>query len=139
MTTGRTIRFAETRNIPLKNLLPLYQANDWSSAQKPAQLHKALKASHSVVTAWDARRLVGLANTISDGHLVVYYSHMLVLPEYQRQGIGRRLMAMLMAKYQNFHQHILVADRRAIGFYKKCGFTPAGKTQPMWIYGGRDH
>jgi GNAT superfamily N-acetyltransferase len=33
---------------------------------------------------------VGLGNAISDGALVVYYPHMLVLPEYQGRGIGRR-------------------------------------------------
>ncbi len=34
---------------------------------------------------------------------------------------------------------MLVADGRAIDFYKKCGFARAGKTEPMWIYAGQDH
>lgn len=48
-------------------------------------------------------------------------------------------MKRLMDKYQNFHQHMLVADGRAIEFYRKSGFSRAGKTEPMWIYAGRDH
>jgi GNAT superfamily N-acetyltransferase len=133
------IHYKETRAIPLGSIVTLYLANNWSSVEKPAALLKALKASHSLVSAWDGKRLVGLGNTLSDGHLVVYYSHLLVHPDYHRQGIGTALMTRLMAKYQNFHQHILVADRRAMGFYKKCGFARAGKTEPMWIYGGKDH
>jgi ribosomal protein S18 acetylase RimI-like enzyme len=138
MTTN-SIQYRETRNLPLESVLALYRANQWSAAEKPDQLHSALLASHSLASAWDGARLVGLGNTLSDGHLVVYYSHLLVLPEYQGRGIGTHLMQMLMARYQGFHQHILVADGEAINFYRKCGFKRAGKTEPMWIYAGHDH
>src|SRR5881296_2386710 len=134
-----SIRFSETRDLPLDSVLALYLANGWSSADKPELLHKALLGSHSLVTAWDGDKLVGLGNTLSDGHLVVYYSHLLILPEYQGRGVGTRLMQMLMARYQGFHQHILVADGRAVEFYRKCGFERAGKTESMWVYVGHDH
>lgn len=127
------------RDLPLEGILALYRANDWSSAQKPELLHKALMGSHSLVTAWDEKILVGLGNAISDGHLVVYYPHLLVLPEYQGLGIGIRLMQTLMGHYQGFHQHMLVAVERALDCYRKCGFHRAGKTEPMWIYAGHDH
>jgi len=136
---SNTIRYSEARDLPLESVLALYRANDWSSARKPDLLHKALLASHSVVSAWDGAKLVGLGNAISDGHLVVYYPHLLVLPDYQGHGIGRELMRRLMARYEGFHQHMLVADGRALDFYRKCGFERAGKTEPMWIYSGDDH
>jgi ribosomal protein S18 acetylase RimI-like enzyme len=62
-----------------------------------------------------------------------------VLPEYQGRGIGTELMRRLMTRYDRFHQHMLVADGRALDFYRKCGFERAGKTEPMWIYAGHDH
>ncbi len=136
---SNAIQYSETRDLSLESVLALYRANGWSSADKPELLHKALLASHSLVTAWDSTRLVGLGNAISDGHLVVYYPHLLVLPQYQGRGIGTRLMQMLMTRYDGFHQHMLVADGRAIEFYRKCGFERAGKTEPMWIYAGHDH
>ena len=73
-------------------VLALYQANQWSSADKPQQLLAALRNSHSLVTARRDGRLLGLGNAISDGHLVVYYPHMLVHPDVQGQGIGRLLL-----------------------------------------------
>src|SRR5882672_10526922 len=115
------IHYSETRDLPLEGLLALYRANGWSSAEKPELLHKALLASHSLLTAWDGDRLVGLGNAISDGHLVVYYPHLLVLPDYQRRGIGTELMRRLMLIYHGLHQHILLANGRAIEFYRKCG------------------
>lgn len=133
------IEYRETREIPLASILELYRANEWSSAEKPDDLYAALMNSHSLVTAWHGERLVGLGNAISDGHLVVYYPHLAVLPEYQRCGIGSRIMGIMMEKYRGFHQQALLADHRAVDFYAKCGFEAAGSTRPMWIYQGHDH
>lgn len=120
-------------------IVDLYRANGWSSAEKPTQLMAALSNSHSLVTARIETRLVGIGNAISDGHLVVYYPHMLVHPEFHRRGIGKEMMRAMQTKYVGFHQQMLVADGDAIEFYRSLGFAPAGKTRPMWIYGGSDH
>ncbi|MGZ4991944.1 MAG: GNAT family N-acetyltransferase [Methylobacter sp.] len=137
--TFDTIRYSEDRELPLESVLALYHANEWSSAFKPDLLHKALLSSHSLITAWDDSKLIGLGNAISDGYLVAYYPHMLVLPVYQGRGIGAEIMRRLMAKYRGFHQQMLVADGHTLDFYRKCGFERAGKTEPMWIYAGHDH
>lgn len=120
-------------------VVALYRANGWSSAEKPAELLAALRNSHTLVTARAGGRLVGTGNAISDGHLVVYYPHLMVHPDFQGRGIGRKMMAALQEKYRGFHQQMLVADGRAVEFYRKLGFARAGKTEPMWIYAGRDH
>ena len=78
-------------------------------------------------------------NAISDGHLVVYYPHMLVLPEFQNKGIGKKMMDAMQKVYSDFHQQMITADGDAIGFYKKLGFSKAGHTESMWIYSGDDH
>lgn len=133
------IIFSEKRDIRIDQILPIYELNGWSSAQKPHALHQALINSHTLISAWDSERLIGLGNAISDVFLVVYYPHLLVHPDYQGQGIGKRIMEVLKKKYEAMHMHMLVADREAIEFYEKCGFTRAGKTEPMWIYSGEDH
>ncbi|CAA9561228.1 hypothetical protein AVDCRST_MAG81-669 [uncultured Synechococcales cyanobacterium] len=133
------ITYSETRELPLEKVVALYKANDWSAADKPELLLSALKNSHGLVSAWDGETLVGVGNAISEGYLVVYYPHLLVLPSHQSQGIGRSIMQRLMSNYQDFHMHLLVADGQAIEFYKKCGFERAGQTESMWIYQGHDH
>lgn len=120
-------------------VLALYVANGWSSQHKPVELMAALRASHSLVTARVEGRLVGLANAISDGHLCVYFPHMLVHPELQGRGIGAAIMRRMLERYEGFHQLVLMADGRAVDFYRKMGFVRAGKTEPMWIYAGNDH
>lgn len=120
-------------------IVALYEANGWSSAKKPAQLLAGLRNSHALVTARVAGRLVGIGNAISDGHLVVYFPHLLVHPEYQRRGIGRAMMEALLQRYGGYHQFMLTADGDAVEFYASLGFVRAGKTVPMWIYSGDDH
>jgi GNAT superfamily N-acetyltransferase len=85
------ITYRDDRDLPLEPLVALYRANDWSSAEKGEALREAMRGSHSVVTAWAEGRLVGLGNTLSDGHLVVYYPHLLVHPDFRRRGIGAEI------------------------------------------------
>lgn len=133
------IEISLTDSIDTEEVLRLYRANEWSSAEKPDELMAALRNSHSLVTARASDELVGIGNAISDGYLVVYFPHILVLPEFQGRGVGRKMMEALLEKYSDFHQLMLTADGAAIDFYKTLGFERAGKTEPMWIYAGTEH
>jgi GNAT superfamily N-acetyltransferase len=133
------IIISEAKDINIDDILVLYRANNWSSAEKPTQLHMALLNSETLITAWEDKKLVGLGNAISDGHLTVYYPHLLVLPEYQGKGIGKMIVDKMQEKYSHFHMQMLTADGKAVDFYKKNGFERAGNTEPMWIYQGNEH
>ncbi|MFY0688270.1 MAG: GNAT family N-acetyltransferase [Cyclobacteriaceae bacterium] len=133
------ITLSNTRDIALDQIIALYTVNKWSAADKPEALYNGLMNSHSLVTAWNINQLVGLGNAISDGHLVVYYPHLLIHPNFQGKGIGRKIMDRLQEQYKGFHMQMLTADGQAIKFYEGVGFKQAGKTIPMWIYEGNEH
>ena len=120
-------------------IVALYRANNWSSGENPEVLLPALRDSHSLVTARLYSQLVGIGNAISDGHMVVYFPHMLVHPSHHGHGIGRRMMEALLTKYKDFHQLMLTADDQAVKFYEHMGFVRAGRTVPMWVYAGSEH
>ncbi len=120
-------------------VVELYKANHWSSAEKPEKLIPALRNSHTLVTARYGNDLVGIGNAIADGYLVVYYPHMLVHPSYQGKGIGRKMMQAMQSIYGGYHQQMLTADGDEIEFYKALGFERAGKTESMWVYAGSEH
>lgn len=134
-----SLRIILNDSVEQPEVIDLYRANGWSAADKPEQLLAGLRNSHTLVTARLDGRLVGLGNAISDGHLVVYYPHMLVHPDHQGEGIGRKMMEVMQMVYQDFHQQMLTADGDAIAFYQALGFERAGKTEPMWIYAGNEH
>jgi GNAT superfamily N-acetyltransferase len=123
----------------MNEVIEIYKANQWSSAEKPELLLKALRNSDSVVTVRDSGKLIGIGNALSDGYLVVYYPHLLVHPDYQGKGVGRAMMERMQQKYKEYHQQMVVADGRAVNFYKSIGFVRAGQTESMWIYGGIEH
>jgi GNAT superfamily N-acetyltransferase len=133
------LQIALKDEIQREEVVALYRANRWSSAEKPDALMSALKNSHALVTARVDGRLVGIGNAISDGNLVVYYPHLLVHPDFHRKGIGRKMMEVLQEKYSGFHQQMLTADENARDFYESLGFTRARNTVSMWIYAGNDH
>jgi GNAT superfamily N-acetyltransferase len=133
------IDYSNDKKPDIEEVLELYRFLGWSSADKPTALHQGLLASHSLVTAWDTELLVGLGSAISDGSLLVYFTHLLVRPDYQGRGIGTELMIRMMARYKNFHQQTVLADGRAVDFYKTLGFVRAGSTEPLWIFNGHEH
>ena len=65
---------------------------------------------------------------MSAGCLVVYFPHLIVLPNFQRRGIGRELVRRLKPRYGGFHQHMPVADAPAMKFYERVGFVRAADT-----------
>ena len=133
------IQFSEERELSREAVESLYRSVGWSSAEKPDQLHSALVNAHRLVTAWDDGQLVALGYAISDSALVVYFPHLVVRPDYQRQGIGAAIMQRLMAHYKGFHQQSIIADAATVSFYERLGFVRAGRTEPMWIYDGHEH
>lgn len=53
------------------------------------------------ITAWDGGKLVGCLRVLSDGYYFGTITEMLVLPEYQGQGIGSRLLTRTYGYLQN--------------------------------------
>jgi predicted N-acetyltransferase YhbS len=98
----------------------------------------ALSNSEALISAWNQNTLIGLGNAISDKALTVYYPHLLVLPSYQKMGIGREIMKRLQAPYVGFHQQILLAINCTVPFYEKYGFKSAQGVKAMWIYDDSD-
>ena len=65
---SKPIEISLSDAINTEEVVDLYKANQWSSAEKPDELLAALRNSHSLVTARRAGKLIGIGNAISDGH-----------------------------------------------------------------------
>jgi ribosomal protein S18 acetylase RimI-like enzyme len=88
----------------------------------PEKLAIRFRNSYAVCFAYDGDRLIGAARAISDGdeHAAVY--DVILLPEYQGQGVGRLIMEDLMARL-DVPTVILFAVPGKEGFYQKLGFS----------------
>ncbi|MBO1755750.1 GNAT family N-acetyltransferase [Allobranchiibius sp. CTAmp26] len=104
----------------------LYRSVGWVTyVEAPQVLQAALAGSTTVVVARRAAVLVGLARVISDGATICYLQDVLVHPEAQRAGIGRRLVEAALRPYGSVRQKVLLTDdepgQRA--FYESLGYS----------------
>lgn len=106
---------------------------EWSSGHYPDRLAVAMKNFETVYTAWDGEKLIGLICAMDDGIMTAYIHYLLVRPEYQKLGIGKRLVEMMKGKYKDYLRIVLVAYNGEIGFYEACGFKKADDASPMFI------
>ena len=71
------------------------------------------------ITAYDNNKLVGCLRILSDGYYFGTITELLVLPEYQRQGIGSKLLQL--AKDHTPTMLYFGAQHEAESFYEKNG------------------
>ena len=71
--------------------------------------------------AWDGRALIGAGRAITDGVRYAVIFDVVVLPEYQGKGIGKKIMTFLgeRAKAANI---LLYAASGKEGFYQELGY-----------------
>jgi ribosomal protein S18 acetylase RimI-like enzyme len=127
------IRYDHGKDIKQDTLKELFLSIGWGSSRDPVRLQKAIQTSHSVVTAWDDNKLVGLVNTIADDAMIVYIPYIVVRPEYQKKGIGQQLIRTILDEYRDYTRIVLIALGEVIGFYEKCGFQVGKERYPMYI------
>jgi ribosomal protein S18 acetylase RimI-like enzyme len=85
------------------------------------RLDKMLRQADIVATARDGRRLVGIARAVTDFSYCCYLSDLAVDVAYQRQGIGRRLIAETRRTAGEQSNLILVAAPGAETYYPRIG------------------
>lgn len=115
----------------LEEILPLYSAVGWSSyTDRPQMLKSAWENSLLILGAYDGGRLVGAVRAVGDGASIVFVQDILVLPEYQRRGIGTRLLRTLMERFSSVYQLALMTDDtpKTVSFYQSVGLVKAEDT-----------
>ncbi len=127
------ISYRNTKGFDQTQLQELFLAVKWDSAKYPDKLRAAIKNSDAVYTAWDSEKLVGLINSLSDGVLNVSFPYLLVRPEYQGTGIGKKLVLLMLEEYKGYARKSLIAFDEQVKFYERCGFRVGTGTSPMFI------
>ena len=111
--------------VKLEDVLHLYQAVGWTNyTHQPQMLEQALSHSLVIYLALDGDAVVGLIRLVGDGFSSVFVQDLIVLPIYQRQGIGSLLMKEALKDYKDAYQVQLVTEEteRTLEFYRFMGF-----------------
>jgi GNAT superfamily N-acetyltransferase len=81
-----------------------------------------LKHADILITAWDGAALVGVARSFSDRAYVTYLADLAVDQAYQRQGIGKQLIAETAKQCLPSCKIVLFAAPDAETYYAHVGF-----------------
>ena len=125
--------------VKLEDVLHLYQAVGWTNyTNQPQMLEQALSHSLVIYLALDDDAVVGLIRLIGDGFSSVFVQDLIVLPSYQRQGIGSALMKEALEDYKEVYQVQLATEQteKNVGFYRSMGFETLSTydcTGMIWV------
>jgi ribosomal protein S18 acetylase RimI-like enzyme len=97
----------------------------WPTHPDPKTHLRILRGSFAVSLAVDSETdaVVGFATAISDGVISAYIPLLEVLPEYQKQGIGKQLVEALLGQLEPLYMIDLVCDPALEAWYRPLGFT----------------
>ena len=116
----------EYENFQLGEITNLYQSVGWTNyLERINILEEAYANSLCVLGAYDDDKLLGIIRAVGDGQTIVFVQDIVVLPEYQRKGIGTKLLKAIMEKYKYVYQMELLTDNteKTKAFYRSVGFS----------------
>jgi predicted N-acetyltransferase YhbS len=119
------IEYRVGNQLDLDEVIDLYRASTLGE-RRPVDDRVAMGAmiahANLVLTAWDARQLVGISRTLTDFAYVGYLADLAVRVSHQRQGIGRELIRRTRAQMGPRSGLVLLAAPRATEYYPRIGF-----------------
>lgn len=133
------IKITKESSVSIDDVLHLYQAVGWTNyTNQPQMLEQAMSHSLATYLARDGEKIVGLVRLVGDGFSSVFVQDLIVLPSYQRQGIGSNLMKEALADYKDAYQIQLATEQteKNLGFYRSLGFETLSTydcTGMIWV------
>lgn len=86
------------------------------------RIEKMYAHSNLILTAWDNDRLIGISRSLTDFCYCCYLSDLAVRAEYQKKGIGQKLIQLTQDKIGKQTALILLSSPSAMEYYPKIGF-----------------
>ena len=126
------IKITKETSVSINDVLHLYQAVGWTNyTNQPQMLEQALSHSLATYLARDGEEIVGLVRLVGDGFSSVFVQDLIVLPTYQRQGIGSDLMKEALGDFKDAYQIQLATEQteKTLAFYRSLGFETLSSFQ----------
>ncbi len=112
-------------NISVEQAISLYKKSTLGERRpvdRPDIFANMLKHADLCITAWQGECLIGIARTLTDFSYVAYLADLAVDVEFQKQGIGTRLIEETKKQLGPECMLVLLAAPKANDYYPKLGF-----------------
>jgi len=86
------------------------------------RIQKMYDNSNLIITAWEGENLIGIARSLTDFCFCCYLSDLAVKKEFQKLGIGKKLIELTKEKIGEQSMLLLLSAPLAMEYYPKIGF-----------------
>jgi ribosomal protein S18 acetylase RimI-like enzyme len=125
---------------PARGIIELYEAGGWWDGSVPSSVKDIISGSFAFAVAVDERsgKAIGMGRVLSDGISDAYIQDVIVLPEYRKKDIGKRIIMELLdhCLKKKIAWISLVAEAGSERFYLGLGFQVMAGHTPMKYAGG---
>lgn len=114
--------------VDFKQLLDLLSKTAfWARERNFQDLQTAIANSNPVVTVWDYQCLIGFARATSDGVYRAAIWDVVIDPDYQGMGLGRKLVETVLSHPQvSKVERVYLTTTHQQSFYERIGFEVNG-------------
>lgn len=112
--------FKNQTSFSSEEIIRVFKSVGWD--KNPSDIEKAFANSYVICCYTQDDNLIGFARAISDGFYYTSIFDVCVMPEYQKKGIGKKMMLMLLEKYKGTYFFLTHTEGKR-AFYEKCGFV----------------
>jgi predicted N-acetyltransferase YhbS len=123
MEDNQSITYRINNTIKAEELSLVFKA---SGIKRPSddlqRLQRMLNNADIVISAWDNNKLIGIARSITDFSYCCYLSDLAVDMEYQKKGIGKRLVELTQSEIGDEVAFLLLSSPIAMEYYPHIGF-----------------
>ena len=110
-------------------------SDQWDNGRSAEALRRSFEQSGHVAFARDGERVVGMARLLSDGVSNAYLVDVWTMSSYRRQGIGSRMIGLLLDEVPGQHVGLQTDDAqelyRSLGLEQQPEFW--SRTVGMWL------
>ena len=127
------VQYKANANVAPAEMQLLAESVGFGAGRSPERNKIALAGSIFTASARYEGKLVGLLRLVGDGAYILHMADLEVHPDFQRKGVGRRLMEMALSFAQDIEtgtdthlgEFTLFANTGADTFYEQLGFILA--------------
>ncbi|SRR5690625_3491102 len=119
------IHYSHSASISVEQMQDLLRRSTLAARRpvdRPDIIADMIRHADVLVTAWAERQLVGIARSLTDFSYVAYLADLAVDQAWQRQGIGKQLMAQTRTRLGPNCRLVLLAAPDANDYYPRLGF-----------------
>jgi GNAT superfamily N-acetyltransferase len=109
------------KNSWIDSIMHIFNKTEDMKRNNSMKVNLAFESSQEVATLWHGEKIIGFGRMITDYHINSAIFDVVVDPEFQKQGLGKKLMLALMSKAPETCFHLTSTFGKE-AFYHKLGY-----------------